>query len=577
MIKIKNFKTALFLGIFIFFISVSFVGASETNGIIDSIYKYAWSENIGWINFGCNNCNVSITDSVVTGYAWSENYGWINLNPSGSGVKNNGEGSLSGQAWGENTGWINFSGVSIDSSGYFSGYATGDVTGRISFNCSNTNSCSASDFKVRTDWRPDSVNNQYSDKQEGAVGSALIPMNSIGAGIVSTSIGIEKVKGGYIIDTKGVNFLAHIRSQINFKVKGSVSEHSAKIVDLDMMSGKINIKFNKDDTKTISLFPKKSAQVDLDGDGKKDIKVIYNELKLNTIDITFVKLEKNFYKAKSKFSDGKLVKEFNESMVYLIEDGKKRPILNEETFKAYGFSWSDIIETDNLDDYATGEALYTTVQKKQKPSYQFKRNLKIGDRGADVKKLQEFLNQNGFNVANSGPGSLGNETDFFGGLTAKALEKFQKYYKDEILIPLNLSFPTGVFGPQSRKVANSIFSGDKTTFKKASLNIEDKDAKQKSKVTFKNVLFTRTLSVGMRGDDVKKLQELLNSDKDTMIASEGPGSKGKETNYFGRLTSDAVKRFQKKHNIITPENEDFNVYGLVGPKTRAKLQELFGG
>jgi len=37
--------------------------------------------------------------------------------------------------------------------------------------------------------------------------------------------------------------------------------------------------------------------------------------------------------------------------------------------------------------------------------------------GDDVKKLQEFLNTNGFKLADSGPGSPGNETTFFGSLT----------------------------------------------------------------------------------------------------------------------------------------------------------------
>ena len=40
------------------FLFVSFynnsASASETNGTIDTTYKYAWGENIGWINFGCD-------------------------------------------------------------------------------------------------------------------------------------------------------------------------------------------------------------------------------------------------------------------------------------------------------------------------------------------------------------------------------------------------------------------------------------------------------------------------------------------------------------------------------------------
>ena len=141
------------------FLFVSFynnsASASETNGTIDTTYKYAWGENIGWINFGCDNCSVSITDSAITGYAWNKQFGWINLNPTTSGVTNNAEGTLAGYAWSPNLGWINFTGVTINSSGEFLGYATLESdSSRINFNCVNGSSCSGADFKVKTDWRP---------------------------------------------------------------------------------------------------------------------------------------------------------------------------------------------------------------------------------------------------------------------------------------------------------------------------------------------------------------------------------------------------------------------------------------
>ncbi len=133
--------------------------ASETNGTIDTTYKYAWGENIGWINFGCDNCSVSVTDTAITGKAWSSQFGWINLNPTTSGVLNDGTGVLSGYAWSSNLGWINFTGVTINSSGAFSGYATLDSdSSDINFNCSGlVDSCSSADFKVKTDWRPASA------------------------------------------------------------------------------------------------------------------------------------------------------------------------------------------------------------------------------------------------------------------------------------------------------------------------------------------------------------------------------------------------------------------------------------
>jgi len=144
----------------------NFAFASATEGTIDSVYKYAWGENIGWINFGTAGGSVRITDAGLSGYAWSSNYGWINLNPTASGVKNNNEGTLSGYAWGENLGWINFSGVIINSNGEFSGLAIGgDISGRINFNCGQC--------KVKTSWRPRSAmpacNNAIDDDGDGRI------------------------------------------------------------------------------------------------------------------------------------------------------------------------------------------------------------------------------------------------------------------------------------------------------------------------------------------------------------------------------------------------------------------------
>jgi len=162
------FLTLFLSGVFVF--SGSPVFASSTDGIIDSSDKYAWGENIGWLNFGTTEGNVHITDSALTGYAWAENIGWISLNCSNDSscgtvdykIANDSEGTLTGYAWSENTGWINFNptygGVTINSSGEFLGYAWGENIGWIVFNCATTDSCDPGiDYKVKTDWRPQSA------------------------------------------------------------------------------------------------------------------------------------------------------------------------------------------------------------------------------------------------------------------------------------------------------------------------------------------------------------------------------------------------------------------------------------
>src|SRR3989344_4686725 len=85
--------------------------------------------------------------------------------------------------------------------------------------------------------------------------------------------------------------------------------------------------------------------------------------------------------------------------------------------------------------------------------------------------------------------------------------------------------------------------------------------------------FSRGIGNGAKGEDVKRLQVLLNSDPDTKVSASGAGSSGSETETFGPATESAVKKFQEKYGIAGPGSEGF---GFVGPKTRAKLEEVFG-
>ncbi len=136
------------------------------------MHAYAWSENVGWIRFGSG---VDVSDSAVTGYAWIPERGWLHLSPAHSGVHNDGAGNLSGQAWGEQVGWVDFAGVTIDADGFFHGYAEGDITGQVNFNCENTATCGASDFKVRTEWRQASAPVPVVSSGGGGVASAAVP------------------------------------------------------------------------------------------------------------------------------------------------------------------------------------------------------------------------------------------------------------------------------------------------------------------------------------------------------------------------------------------------------------------
>jgi len=86
----------------------------------------------------------------------------------------------------------------------------------------------------------------------------------------------------------------------------------------------------------------------------------------------------------------------------------------------------------------------------------FLRTLKSGVTSSDVKKLQIFLNSQGFIVAKNGAGSPGHETTYFGLATKAALMKFQQAYKKEILEPQGLTVPTGFFGVATMNEVNAL-------------------------------------------------------------------------------------------------------------------------
>ncbi len=71
--------------------------------------------------------------------------------------------------------------------------------------------------------------------------------------------------------------------------------------------------------------------------------------------------------------------------------------------------------------------------------------------------------------------------------------------------------------------------------------------------------FTRSLSLGTRGDDVRSLQEFLSRDKEIY-------PEGLATGYYGPKTVEAVKRWQQKYGV--------EAIGIVGPKTIAKIKEI---
>ena len=124
---------------------------------IDPNHKFAWAENVGYLNFADagdppGSQSAFAHPAFLEGFVWGENIGWINLgggagpyaNTTGLnfGVnRSTANGHLTGFAWSENTGWINFAGGALatppnparidPATRRFRGYAWGENTGWI--------------------------------------------------------------------------------------------------------------------------------------------------------------------------------------------------------------------------------------------------------------------------------------------------------------------------------------------------------------------------------------------------------------------------------------------------------------
>jgi len=170
---------------------------------------------------------------------------------------------------------------------------------------------------------------------------------------------------------------------------------------------------------------------------------------------------------------------------------------------------------------------------------------------ADVTALQKVL------AADSTLYPEGKVTGFFGALTRKAVGKFQEKYG--IASPGDAGY--GNVGPKTRAKLNELGAAPAAGAPSAVAPA----------VAATGGAFTQPLSKGKSSAEVKMLQQFLNGDSDTKVADSGAGSLGNETNLYGPATQAAVGKFQEKYGIASSGDAG---YGNVGPKTRAKLNEL---
>jgi hypothetical protein len=109
---------------------------------IDSANKYAYSGNLGWLNWAGDSTNGSVIgEYVCSGYVYSANIGWINLgrgSPTNGiyyqnlsandfGVNRDELGNLRGYAYSANVGWINFENTGAPAVNLLTGQLKGSV------------------------------------------------------------------------------------------------------------------------------------------------------------------------------------------------------------------------------------------------------------------------------------------------------------------------------------------------------------------------------------------------------------------------------------------------------------------
>jgi len=157
------------------------------------------------------------------------------------------------------------------------------------------------------------------------------------------------------------------------------------------------------------------------------------------------------------------------------------------------------------------------------PGYKFSKYLQIGSQSTEVTQLQQKLRELGYFT-------YPENTGYFGHITQTAVKAFQKANNIE---------QVGVVGPQTRRALNAINTIESITQPQP-------------------FIFSQYIIIGTRSSEVTQLQQKLRE--------LGFFTFFKNTGYFGSITGEAVKAFQKANNI--------EQVGVVGPQTRSALNSL---
>lgn len=182
----------------------------------------------------------------------------------------------------------------------------------------------------------------------------------------------------------------------------------------------------------------------------------------------------------------------------------------------------------------------------------------------NVRLLEQFLNT--YEQANLPVDGVYGEADLAAVIT------WQETYAADILAPWGITKGTGYIFTTSLAKIQEIHAA---ACRAAAVPKETPAPSVSSNGAFTTPLaFARPLERGMRGEDVRLLQQVLNHLGFT-VDTTGVGSPGNESDYFGQLTYDAVIRFQAAYaeQILAPLGITTPT-GYVGPSTVAHMTLL---
>lgn len=256
-------------------------------------------------------------------------------------------------------------GLSLNSStGVIFGTPT-EAVGQSTYTVTATNSSGNDTFNIIL-----TINNVValvSNLNPVPASTPVVLPNATGSGSLDFSLSMGASGNIGTITEGGVNYLTYIDSKATFNTTNTNLSNDLIITDLDLAYDIVSFSIEPN-SQNFKLKLGESIKIDTNNDGINDIEILFKDVYINRAELTIKTLDNN------------------------IKETEKITEKNDQ-----------IIE-----------------------QYIFVNNLYTGVVSTEVKELQKYLNTNGFQLANSGPGAPGEETTKFGALTRAAVIKLQK-------------------------------------------------------------------------------------------------------------------------------------------------------